>query len=53
MRHATEFSGDHKKELPNNEESDLRAIKVAGMEEPDNLEMAELNPDPSEKTVFE
>ena len=55
MRHATEFSGDHKKEETNNEESVLSEIKVAGMEEPavkivtktsDNLEMAELNPDP-------
>ena len=53
MRHAIEFLGDHKKELPNNEESDLRAIKVAVMEKPDNLEMAELNLDPSEKTLFE
>ena len=53
MRHATEFSGDHKKEEPNNEERVLSEIKVAGMEEPDNLEMAELNPDPSEKTLFE
>ena len=61
MRHATEFSGDHKKEEPNNEERVLSEIKVAGMEEPaeenvtkttDNLEMVELNPDPSEKSEF-
>ena len=61
MRHATEFSGDHRKEEPNNEERVLSEIKVAGMEEPaeenviktsDNLEMAELNPDTSEKSEF-
>ena len=61
MRHATKFSGDHKKEDPNNEEKVLGEIKVAGMEEPaeenvtkttDNLEMAELNPDPSDKSEF-
>ena len=61
MRLTTEFSGDHKKEDPNNEERVLSEIKVAGMEEPaeenvtktsDNLEMAELNPDLSEKTKF-
>ena len=52
MRHATEFSGDHKKEEPNNEERVLSEIKVAGMEKPDNLEMAELNPDPSEKSEY-
>ena len=52
MRHATEFLGDHKKEDPNNEERVLSKIKVAGMEEPDNLEMAELDPAPSEKSEF-
>ena len=50
MRHTTKFSGDHKKE-----KSLLSEIKIAGIEEPaeenvtktsDNLEMAELNPDP-------
>ena len=50
----TEFSGDLKKEYPNNEESVLSDIKI-GMKEPaeeiviktsDSLEMAELNPDP-------
>ena len=56
MRHATEFSGDYKKkEDPNNKESVLSEIKIAGMEEPaeenvtktsDNLEMADLTPDP-------
>ena len=55
MRHATEFSGDHKKEEPNNKKNVLSEIKIAGMEEPaqenviktsDNLEMADLNPDP-------
>ena len=48
MRHATEFSGDHKKEDPNNEECE---IKIDGMEESaeenvikisENLEMADL-----------
>ena len=62
MRLTTGFSGDNKKEEPNNEERVLSEIKVAGMEKPaeenvtkttDNLEMAELNPDPSEKTLFE
>ena len=61
MRLTTEISGDHKKEDPNNEERVLSEIKVAGMEKPaeenvtktsDNLEMAELNPDPSEKSEF-
>ena len=61
MRLATEFSGDHKKEKPNNEERVLSEIKVAGMEKPaeenvtktsDNLKMAELNPDTSEKNEF-
>ena len=55
MRHATEFSGDLKKEDPNKEERVLSEIKIAGTEEPaeenmtktsDNLEMADLNPDP-------
>ena len=50
MRHTTKFSGDHKKE-----KSLLSEIKIAGIEEPavenvtktsDNLEMAELTPDP-------
>ena len=52
IRHATEFSGDHKKEDPNNEECE---IKIDGMEEPaeenviktsENLEMDELTRDP-------
>ena len=56
---ATEFSGDHKKEKPNNEERVLSEIKVAGMEEPaeenvtktsDNLEMDELTPAPVPKS---
>ena len=42
MRHATEFSGDHKKDKTNNEERVLSEIKVAGMEKPDNLEMDKL-----------
>ena len=57
IRYATKFSGDHKKEDPNNEESVLSEIKIkiAEMEEPaeenmtktsDNLEMDELNPFP-------
>ena len=55
MRHATEFSGDHKEEDPNNKKSVLSEIKIAGMEEPaeenvtktsDNLEMDELTPTP-------
>ena len=50
MRHTTKFSGDHKKE-----KSLLSEIKIAEIEEPavenvtktsDNLEMAELTPDP-------
>ena len=55
IKHVTEFSGDHKKEDPNNEERVLSEIKIAGMEEPaeenmtktsDNLEMADLTPGP-------
>ena len=55
IRHETKFSGDHKKEDPNNEESVLSEIKIkiAEMEEPaeenmtktsDNLKMDKLNP---------
>ena len=55
IRYATKFSGDHKKEDPNNEESVLSEIKIKidEMEEPaeenmtktsDNLKMDELNP---------